>query len=219
MHCPRCGMDNDDSRVACWSCFAQLKPPVDGKPQKIDIRKQEEKKAKLASPPEPASVDVTTLVSSTTELRDQLPAGASDIEQTMPESAILADAGPEPYEQSPLEPTLKSSSADAPVAGTESTEVEPVFELDSFEPTEYSAAGDQLPIDEGNSAAWDTTFELGEVDATVSPSDLIVSGLAYSQPEGEEELPFDIGEDAQDVGEGDSQASSDDGDGKPAETA
>lgn len=37
MQCPRCGSDNKDSRVACWSCFAQLRPPVGGKPQLIQF--------------------------------------------------------------------------------------------------------------------------------------------------------------------------------------
>lgn len=222
MHCPRCGMDNDDSRVACWSCFAQLKPPACGRPLKIDLRRQEQNQAELTSPPEPAIADVTPLISSIPEPQDQLTTGASDVDQTVPESAVLTDSsvlGPELHEQSAHEPDLDFSSVDTLSAGAESTEVEPAIELGSLEPTEYLAIDDQLPIDEGNSAAWHIAFELGEEDATLSPSDLIVPGLAYTQPEGEEESSFDIGEVGQEVDEADLQSSADDGDGKPKETA
>ncbi|MGB9588158.1 MAG: hypothetical protein ACPL7O_08260, partial [Armatimonadota bacterium] len=135
---------------------------------------------------------------------------------------VLADSsilGSELYEQSTLEADLNSSAADMLPADGESAEVEPVFEIGSLEPTEYPAADDQLRIDEGNSATWDTAFELGEEDATLPPSDLIVPGLAYSQPEGEDETPFDIGEIVQDVDEADLQSSADDDNEKPKETA
>lgn len=222
MHCPRCGMDNDDSRVACWNCFAQLKPPAGGKPLKIDLRQQEQNQVELTSQPEPAVAEVTPAVSSIPEPEDQFAAGAPDVEKTVPESTVLADSsilGPELYEQSTVEADLNFSAADTLPADAEPAEVEPVFEVGSLEPTEYPAADDQLPIDEGNSATWDTAFELGEADAAMSPSDLIVPGLAYSQPEGEEESPFDIGEVMQDVDEADLQSSADDDDEKPEETA
>lgn len=223
MHCPRCGMDNDDSRVACWNCFAQLKPPASGKPLKIDLRKQEQNQVELTSQPEPAVADVTPVASSIPEPENQFPTGAPDVEETVPESAVLADSsilGPELYEQSTVEADLNfSSAADTLPADAESAEVEPVFEVGSLETTEYPATDDQLPIDEGNSATWDTAFELGEADEAMSPSDLIVPDLAYSQPEGEEESPFDIGEIVQDVDEADLQSLADDDDEKREETA
>lgn len=215
-------MDNDDSRVACWNCFAQLKPPAGGKPLRIDLRKQGQNQVDLTSQPEPAVANVTPTVSPIPKAENQFPTGAPDVEETVPESAVLADSsipGPELYEEITVEPGVNSSAADTLSADAESAEVEPVFDVGSLQPAEYPAVGDQLPIDEGNSATWDTAFELGEADAAMSPSDLIVPGLAYSQPEGEEESPFDIGEIVQDVDEADLQSSADDGDEKSEETA
>ncbi|MGB9586840.1 MAG: hypothetical protein ACPL7O_01535, partial [Armatimonadota bacterium] len=92
MHCPRCGMDNDDSRVACWNCFAQLKAPQGGKPLRIDLRKQEQNQVELMPQPEPAVADVTPVVSSISEPENQFPTGAPDVEETVPESTVLADS-------------------------------------------------------------------------------------------------------------------------------
>ncbi|MCL6630177.1 MAG: hypothetical protein K6U00_11310, partial [Armatimonadetes bacterium] len=82
MHCPRCGMDNEDSRVACWNCFAQLKPPASGKPLKIDLRKQEQNQVELTSQPETAVANVTPTVSPIPKAENQFPTGAPDVEET-----------------------------------------------------------------------------------------------------------------------------------------
>lgn len=49
MQCPRCGADNSEGRVACWNCYAQLRPAQDAKPEKAEAKKPE-KKGKKAEP-------------------------------------------------------------------------------------------------------------------------------------------------------------------------
>ena len=52
MQCPRCGADNQDSRVACWKCFAQLHRPAAGGPQRVEPKE----------PDSPSAVGVETEV-------------------------------------------------------------------------------------------------------------------------------------------------------------
>ena len=197
MQCPRCNMDNDDARAACWNCFAQLKPSMASKPVVIKFQKQETKEVELTSPSPTQSPEEAVVASSP----------PVEHPHAKPEVEIATDSSAQEVEEIPVADT--GQSLDLDVGGSSTEYVAETSDIDflSTEPlpetgsVDASETSDQFTLDEGKSATWDRTFDIE--DEPVSTSDLVIPGLAYSQPGGDDEISFDLDELITDSGEAD----------------
>ena len=127
MQCPRCSADNDDARAACWSCFAQLRPPADSKPQTIQSSKPRKVRTSKPQPvpaptpaPEPVAAQPPQLVE---EEPEPAVSEALDLGEPVAESGYFVPGLAEQVES--LAVTPADEETEAPAAR--------VLDLDAFE--------------------------------------------------------------------------------------
>jgi len=144
MQCPRCGADNDDARVACWNCFAQLHAPTGGKPRKAETAKAQP--APAVPPQEPMLVAVEPPVAPPPQPVEEQPTEEDSKALDLGEPAAgyfvpgLAEPAPEiEREAEQVKPPAVAAVEEEPEE-LESPRT-PVLDLDAFE-KEIEAPGE-----------------------------------------------------------------------------
>jgi hypothetical protein len=184
MHCPRCGVPNDDARAACWNCFAQLSAPVGGK---IDKKAA----AKAPKPPKPEKPAKVKKGKKGEAVVDTAPEPIVVPEPIAPVAAAVVDSAPIELDAVPTEvvaapldiPTITASAepatpdfSSAPAFGDFSSEPEStvVEEDNSF------IAG--IPMGDDTDAS-PNNARVMDLDAPIDDSSYIIPGLADESPD------------------------------------
>lgn len=197
MFCPRCGVQSDEARAACWNCFAQLRTVAEvkadvkaakkagAKPEKADP-----KKGKKGAPvEEPIAEPVPVTVSVMEEAAPMAVAAAMEI-NVVPTEVSSAPAepiatpfnfseDPDPAEESaldiPLEPmflggvSLGDEPEAAPIASTD----DDIGFLSSAPLTDIT-----LPDIPAEDDAVPNDARVMDLDAPVADSPYVIPGLA-----------------------------------------
>ncbi|HUV05873.1 MAG TPA: hypothetical protein VMX94_12290 [Armatimonadota bacterium] len=139
MQCPRCGADNNDARVACWNCFAQLHAPASAKPRNIELTRP---KAVPAMPPQQEPTPTPPpepVVAPPPQIAEEEPEAAApeplDLGEPAAESPFIIPGLAEPLPEVEQEAEQVEPLVVTPVEGEVETSAQAphVLDLDEFE--------------------------------------------------------------------------------------
>lgn len=215
MHCPRCGAPNDESRAACWNCFAQVRTAADVKAEKKAEAKapkppkpekpKKEKKGKKGEPvvdtipepmvipePEPIAPVAASVVDSAPVELDAIP---TEIVAPAPSEIEAPDFSTAPsFGDFTSEPAEDEDSFVAGVPMGQDTEPESEPAVVDFDQDSTFVAGIPMGDDEDAVA---NNARVMDLDDPVCTSSYVIPGLADespAQPLSEEvEEPDDLG--------------------------
>ena len=178
MHCPRCGVQNDDTHAACWNCFAQLSASVG---VKID-KKAEAKAPKPPKPEKPAKAKKAKKGEAVVDtVPEPLIVPEPVAEAVAPVAAAVVASAPIELDAVPTEIVAASMPEEAPAPFdiptiTASAEPEtPVAEEDQI-----FIAG--IPMGDDTDAT-PNNARVMDLDAPVDDSSFIIPGLADESPD------------------------------------
>jgi len=211
MYCPRCGVENDDSRAACWNCFAQLRPSADAdarkpqpKPSKAERKKgKQEPIVEPVAAPAPAAAEAAPIAEEAPSVPFEMPPTLETEEPAAP----VVETPPTPAEE-----TETAFVGGIPLGGaTEPVESEPAAEsarvtgpplmkpeTEELIPRPDAQTRAAIPLGAGDEEAGPNDAKVLDLDEPVEDSAYVIPGLA--EPEAETEPEPDV--DAQPLIEG-----------------